>query len=349
MIPAMPRAMRRSVVVLLACGCILLAAPSSSVMAKEISNDPELAENLPSIQARAGDLRDALASERHPADDPAVETAPHLLLWRGRIIGETFTSPIYNVEPFDRAVLSWNAKGTATFEIGVGGRWFTMGKWGDEPRSVKANEVDVDTLKLDSPATALQFRVTPEDGAVVSLVAATFWGKNDHGTLTNERSPAWGKAPIDVPKRSQFNARTCSPTSVSMVLQFYGFNKPTPEVADGVYDHQADIYGNWPFNAAYAFKIGGMESYVRRMTSLGDIEAIIHEGRPAIISVKGPPLFSGEGHLIVVVGFAKNGDVIVNDPARSAKVRRTYKRADLFKGWMANGSGIAYVIRGPVR
>jgi len=349
MIAPMARALRATPPGFLLLALAASVIPGPPLMAKEFANDRELSEGLPAIRRGAARLKDALRNEPHPAPNSAVETAPHLLVWRGTIAQNPFTSPVYSVEPFDRAVLSWNAEGAATFELGVDGRWFTMGRWGDEPRSVKTKEVDVDTLKLDAPARALQFRVTPDKGAAVTLVAATFWRKSDHGTPSNERSPVWGRPPIDVPKRSQFNSRTCSPTSVSMVLQFFGFNKPTKEVADGVYDHAADLYGNWPFNAAYAHRIGGFETLVRRMTGWRDVETLIGEGLPVVISAKGPPYFSNEGHLIVVVGFEKNGDVIVNNPARADNVRRTYKRAELFKCWMQQGSGIAYVMRGRPR
>ena len=329
-----------------------LSLTATWLMAHDLSNDPQLDGRLASVRSDAAALDARVASEPHPAANASIEKAPHLLVWRGRIAGAAFESPVYSVEPFDRAVLSWNAKGSAKFELGVDGRWYTMGEWGNEPRSVPSPDVDEDTLKLATPAQSIQFRVTPQDGAEVDLAAVTFWRKGDHGKLSNERSPVWGKKPLDVPVRAQRDQRTCSPTSLSMVLDYYGFNKPTAEVAAGVFDaigdHGHGVYGNWPFNTAYAYRVSGIESYVRRMDGLQDVEKMIGEGRPAIITVHGSP-FSNEGHLIVVVGFDRRGDVIVNNPGRG--VRRTYPRAVIHKAWMGReeGAGITYVLLGPSR
>jgi uncharacterized protein YvpB len=285
---------------------------------------------------------------------------PHLVVWRG---SETaaFTSPAYAVGSFDRAVLSWNATGAATFELEAGGdgKWRVMGKWSEAPRSVKGEEVDVDTLVLKAAAKSLRFRVTPEPGAVVTLVAATYWTRGEKRPLARTRSPAWGRV-LDVPQRSQGAAgedrsKVCSPTSLSMVLAYYGVDKPTDEVAKGVFDHAEGIYGNWPFNTAYAHRVAGLEAYVDRFMGLEDLEKEIAAGRPVIISHKfekgdldNAPISRTDGHVIVVVGFTMDGDVVVNDPAgKTGEVRRVYKRAQLDKTWLVRASGAAYVLRRP--
>jgi len=87
-------------------------------------------------------------------------------VWRGRAT-EALTSQEYTVAPFDRAVVSWNSSGAATFELEVDGAWHVMGKWGDKPESVKADAVRVDTLVIKRPATTFRFRAT--------LRPPTFW------------------------------------------------------------------------------------------------------------------------------------------------------------------------------
>jgi hypothetical protein len=49
---------------------------------------------------------------------------------------------------------------------------------------------------------------------------------------------------------------------------------------------------------------------------------------------------------MVIRGFAKNGDVIVNDPAAStdAKVQITYPRDILQKLWLDTSNGTVYVM-----
>jgi len=244
-----------------------------------------------------------------------------------------------------------------------------MGRWGDKPRSEKSAAVAVDTLVLPTPARAFCVHVDAAPGTTVTLIAVTHWKEGESNALpadcgpvltaqaAGEGRPAWGKV-LPVPERSQFAeeqdaAAICSPTSVAMVLEFHGFQKSTREVADGVYDHAARIYGNWPFNTAYAHRVSGLETLVRRGTSWGCLEAEIAAGRPAIISHKwrageldGAPLPQSDGHLIVVAGFTQDGDVVANDPAgRPDAVRRVYKRRQIYRTWLERGSGIMYLLK----
>ena len=277
------------------------------------------------------------------------------MIWRGRA-AEPFTSAEYRAEPFDRAVLSWNASGAATFELEVGGTWRLMGKWGDAPASAKTAEVDVDTLVLKAPATSFRFRVVPEKGAAVVLVAVTTWMKGARRPFADKPSAAWGKV-LDVPRRSQVveakdPGSICSPTSLSMVLEFHGVKKTTREVCEGVYDRAEKIYGNWPLNTAYAHQALGGEAYVARLGGLEEIEEEIAAGRPVVLShqwnrgdLEGAPIASSDGHLIVVVGFTTEGDVVVNDPASKPDgVRRTYKRRQLWTTFLERGAGVVYVV-----
>jgi hypothetical protein len=287
-----------------------------------------------------------------------VEQAPRLVVWRGHATA-SFLSPEFDALPFDRAVLSWNASGPAVFELEVDGQWRTMGKWGPKPESVSADGVNVDTLELKAPAKSFRFRFTPEPGTVVTLAAVTTWKRGEKNPFAADPSPAWGKT-LDVPQRSQSTseedpAKVCSPTSLSMLLEFYGVSQSIKTVADGVFDHAAKLYGNWPFNTAYAAQAGHVEAYVRKFMGLEDLEAEIEAGRPVEIShrwekgeLDGAPISRTDGHMIVVVGFTKDGDVVVNDPAaRPGSVRRVYKRAQLDKTWLVRGGGVAYVLRRP--
>lgn len=327
----------------------LAAIPANAQLSAPLVDGAAL-EQLSDIKRAAQTLR--LSSARRAQDGSA------LTLWRGHET-QPVVSPEIAVDPFDRAVISWNTTGPATIELEVNGRWYVMGRWSDSPRSVAAPGVNTDTLELDQPASSFSFRVTPEDGGAVTLVAVTHWINGQRRALTRGPSPAWGRV-LEVPRRSQASsgrdpAKICSPTSLSMVLEYYGFNKPTEEVAAGVYDRQAKLYGNWPFNTAYAHQVSGMETYVRRMSGLDELEQEIAEGRPVIIShwwnkgdLDHAPVSATDGHLIVVVGFTKAGDVVVNDPAGrrgNGGVRRVYKRAQLYKTWLGHAKGIAYVLR----
>ncbi|GAB4012454.1 C39 family peptidase [Nocardioides ultimimeridianus] len=160
----------------------------------------------------------------------------------------------------------------------------------------------------------------------------------------------------------------CSPTSTSMVLGYYGkLPRPTayawvdksyaaPWVdfaARSTFDTRYDGTGNWPFNTAYAGQRAGT-AFVTRLRSLREAGRFIAAGIPLVVSVAfgpgeltGSPIRASNGHLIVIVGFTRTGDVVVNDPAAStdAGVRRTYDRAQFERIWLNASGGTAYVIR----
>ena len=99
---------------------------------------------------------------------------------------------------------------------------------------------------------------------------------------------------------------------------------------------------------------------VSRLRSLREAERFIAAGIPLVASVRfgagelrGSPISSTNGHLMVVVGFTRSGDVVVNDPAASGSsgVRRTYDRGQFEDVWLrrnASGSGgsggLVYVV-----
>lgn len=166
----------------------------------------------------------------------------------------------------------------------------------------------------------------------------------------------------------------CSPTSLTMVLAYYDAlppssayswvreGHPDPEVvhaARATYDASYGGTGTWPFNTAYAASQTG-SAFVTRLRSLREAERFIAAGIPLVTSVRfgagelgGSPISSTNGHLMVVVGFTDDGDVVVNDPAASSSrgVRRTYDRGQFEDVWLrrnASGSGgsggLVYVV-----
>ncbi|MEU6098196.1 peptidase C39 family protein [Streptomyces sp. NPDC047079] len=149
----------------------------------------------------------------------------------------------------------------------------------------------------------------------------------------------------------------CSPTSSQMIIEYWG-RKPTPEqlswvdpsyadpqvchAARSTYDHQYQGCGNWPFNAAYAATFKDLQGVVTRLSSLTDLERLIAAGIPAITSqsfLKEELTGAGygtSGHLMAVIGFTADGDVIANDPASpdDEAVRRVYKRREFENIWL---------------
>ncbi|MCC9708861.1 peptidase C39 family protein [Streptomyces sp. MNU76] len=149
----------------------------------------------------------------------------------------------------------------------------------------------------------------------------------------------------------------CSPTSSQMVIEFWG-RKPTaadlawvdPAFADPqvchaarfTFDYQYEGCGNWPFNAAYAATYQDLQGVVTRLGSLTDLETLIGAGIPAITSqsflaeeLTGAG-YGTAGHLMTVIGFTAEGDVIANDPnsPTNEAVRRVYRRREWENIWL---------------
>ncbi|WP_345646469.1 peptidase C39 family protein [Streptomyces tremellae] len=267
--------------------------------------------------------------------------------------------------------------------------WYVMGRWtaGDADGDIRRTSVDgqsdghssisTDTFALDDEAGALRVaayrlrltlyrkpgtRGTPvvrRLGAMASAVPARFTVPTSKPGLAHElRVPAYSQ---DIhkgqyPQYDNGGEAWCSPTSTSMVLDYWGHG-PTraetawvdPSYADPqvdtaaryTYDYQYEGCGNWPFNAAYAAS-RGMNAAVTRLGSLSDIETFVAAGMPVITSqsflaseLTGAG-YGTSGHLMAIVGFTADGDVIANDPASEddAAVRNVYRRSEFETIWL---------------
>jgi uncharacterized protein YvpB len=223
--------------------------------------------------------------------------------------------------------------------------------------------VDVDTLKLKSRADALQYRATLATTDLsatpaLRLVAVTYADLSRPLAGPKLASgPALGRD-LSVPLFSQLDQppalmwEVCSPTSLTMVLRFWGKGGAVAQTIQGVRDAAAGIYGNWPLNTAFAGSLG-LAANVDRFYAVEQLESEIAAGRPVVASVRwrageldNAPVASAEsGHLIVVRGFTEQGDVIVNDPAaRGAGVRRIYRRDQFARIWLGQG-GVVCLVR----
>jgi len=219
-------------------------------------------------------------------------------------------------------------------------------------------------------------RATPR---LITLGAMASHLPADPGAIAPSPTTITQRVVLPVPKYSQMVHRNqyaqwggggeawCSPTSTSMVLGYYGALPPASSytwvdpgyqdrwvdaVARGTYDYGYHGTGNWPFNTAFAANRTG-RAFVTRLRSLREAETLIKAGIPVVASIAfGPggldhaPISATNGHLVVIVGFAANGDPIVNDPAakRDRWVRRTYRRGQFERAWLNGSGGLAYLI-----
>ncbi len=297
-------------------------------------------------------------------------------LFRAKAASATLESPdLESPAPFDDVVGSFAADVPPGGEVELSAKvltasgwseWYSLGAQTGEgfssapPVEDAVAKLDVDQLKLKAPATAARYRLKFRTaGKPVTLRSVSL-------ALSNGDAPAappppstgpWTRALAVVP-RSQGDADpalkhdVCSPTSLAMVLEFWGTKKGTDEVALAVRDRTSQLFGNWPANAAFAAK-AGLDARVARLESLADLENEVAAGRPVVVSLTfgdgempGAPIRRTGGHLIVVSGFDAAGDVIVDDPAGkgAGQVRRVYPRAAFHRAWRVNKRGLSYLV-----
>ncbi|MEQ1918304.1 MAG: C39 family peptidase, partial [Elusimicrobiota bacterium] len=244
--------------------------------------------------------------------------------------------------------------------------WFSLGALNDKgwTSPVKivdaAGIVDVDTLKLNKKSSAFRYRLKFKAGTRAVRLRSVAVTVSDAGAP--DSPPAFSTGPwvrdLGLAPRSQGDAQEkykhdiCSPTSLAMVLEFWGHKKDLEVVALAAQDRGSLLFGNWPANVAYAGSLG-LEGHVARLESLTDAEAEIAQGRPVIVSVTfaegelpNAPIKKTRGHVMVIGGFTPEGDVIAYDPAGKGKdqVRRVYPRAAFHKVWRGRKRGLAYLI-----
>lgn len=289
--------------------------------------------------------------------------------------GDSLTSKL--IEPavqWDELVVSWNlrGKGEATMEArliypDVTSTWYQLGIWSASARrSVNGQDdanakVDTDTLRAKRPGAKVEVRVTLKEARVEDLkfLSLAFRDSKAKPEPLEANRRAWGKV-IEVGTRSQLDFPEgakiwCSPTSTSMVLDYWShklkreeLSLTVPDVAKAVYDSVYEGTGNWPCNTAFAGNFDGMRAYVSRLTDVSELEDWIAAGIPVATSVSYNRLkgkgTSGSGHLIVCVGFTENGDIVVNDPGtKLSNVRRSFPR-DLFREAWADSGNTVYII-----
>ncbi len=275
--------------------------------------------------------------------------------------------PVLPAGGWDELVVSWNAGTNLTFLVeaqagwtnGLASTWYSLGYWSMHGRrgspkafSDKDGEVDTDILRVLRPAVGARVRFTLQGPAAEFRRAtlAFFRRQADPAERPPDRS-AWGKV-LAVPVRTQAEFpegidKWCSPTSTSMLLEFWSrelsrpeWNHSVPATAAAVFDPAWDGTGNWPFNTAFAGAQPGLGACVSRFNDLTDLERWVGQGMPVAASVsyallKGRPQSEkGDGHLVVVRGFTAEGDVAINDPGvRRSRVQQTIPRADFARAW----------------
>ena len=288
----------------------------------------------------------------------------------------TYISPELELPAFTALVASWNAQterhSSVELEarIKVDGKWsrfFTYGIWSSDASVRQGNSgqqedeiasIDIDTILPagEVPGSGAQLRLTlrrtdtKQPSASISLLAVTVCPVNSSA----DNASIFPEKVLEVPRRMQsvvpkIGDVICSPTSVAMVLEYYGAKLPTENVAEMMLmpDAEEPIYGNWSYNAAGASEYG-FKSYVGCF-SMSDLAEAIAADKPVVVSFgnrKPLPEAVEEKreiplphHLSVLTGFSKGKDgnwyVHINDPAMGdlEKVPRKFLLKDFLQAW----------------
>lgn len=269
------------------------------------------------------------------------------------------------VQPAASAIVSWNAlEPMDTLELvvdtldGRRSRALPYVVYEDGARASLNGFDDVATIETDIVRA-------PAEIAAIHVRSHTPLARVAASTRPTEGSRATA-APIGaavrelaVPLRSQYLSAFpekrgwCAPASLAMLLGTHGIDATVSDVVDGVFDRSYNGTGNWTFATAYAGARGlaAAAAYLRDVVT---VEHFIAAGLPIAVSISwngdalpGAPLDHSEGHILVIRGFAANGDVIVNDPAQPA-VRHVYDRAAFARCWLDHG-GVALLVAPPDR
>ena len=225
------------------------------------------------------------------------------------------------------------------------------------PSTAGALHADIDEVTAARSPEAVRLRVRCRgplpDNWLASLSAAS------HEPTDFGAPPGAGTA-VRVPALTQLTEdpatalRICSPTSVAMVLCYWGRPATAAAVAADVFHAGTDRYGVWPA-AIRAAASRGVAGYLLRFPDWTTAAWCLSRGIPIVASIRyaagelyDAPIEATTGHLIVLTGY-ENGFVLVNDPAAPAEsVPRRYRRDELTRAWLQH-RGIGYVLFDPAR
>ncbi|MEV5240878.1 peptidase C39 family protein [Streptomyces cinnamoneus] len=309
----------------------------------------------------------------HVLPEPASEI---VVSWNARTPAGTWLQAELRAAYTDRTHSPWYVMGRWTSGDGPGDiRRTCVDGQGDKKSSVSTDTLAVDDpsggLRLASYELRLTLHRRPGTSRTPTVwrVGAMASDVPDRFTVPASTPGEGAGHVLRVPRYSQEIHRGqypeydnggeawCSPTSSTMVIEYWGRGPSRedlawvdPAYADPqvchaarhTYDYQYKGCGNWPFNAAYAATYQDLQGVVTRLRCLNDAERLVRAGIPLITSQS---FLAGEldgagygtaGHLMCVVGFTADGDVIANDPASpsNAAVERVYRRRQFENIWL---------------
>ena len=228
--------------------------------------------------------------------------------------------------------------------------------WSHSGAANEAIAAEIDLLRIRTPlqAATLHLRVqgvAPTAPALLS-VSVRRKGAVPAPTFTGRDTALAVPSQSQMVLRPELASHVCSPTSVAMLLAYYGHSADIYDVIAEARHQPSGLYGVWPANIHAAAR-RGLLGYLLHFPSWEAARALLDAGFPIVASVRyevgelsRAAIERTSGHLLVVRGCA--GDtVLVNDPAANDEVARAYDLAEFCKVWLER-SAVGYVLFPPL-
>ena len=224
--------------------------------------------------------------------------------------------------------------------------------------SVVESAVDQFIVKVPLESALLRLVVSTVGSADLQRVPAllSVSTRRADGSTASEKSRPNGDVDLAVPCKSQMlldpeiSAHVCSPTCLSMLLDYHGRRTDVYEVIRQVRHAPSGLYGVWPASVHVASR-RGMLGYLLHFPSWDAARALLDLGLPIIASIRyeegeltRSPIPRTSGHLLVIRGYDASA-VRVNDPAAPSAdtVCREYDLKEFTRIWLGR-AGVGYVI-----
>ena len=169
---------------------------------------------------------------------------------------------------------------------------------------------------IDSVITEMEqiYKEIPDLFNIKTLEKPAIAGKIQ---LLKQCDPQWASEPYDNNGECSGSPTICSsgcgPTSLAMVIKFYGYDVTPIEIASKIEAEGLRVCGS---GTAPAAMVKIPESYGLTSIQTSDwslIDEALGKNIP-VIARMGPGIFTNEGHYVVFTGFSFDGLVLVNDP-----------------------------------
>lgn len=282
----------------------------------------------------------------------------------------------FYVDPFSELVPTWNIHidGSSMINIFVAvgntqgySEYYTMALWKETYKAslskqedaygkvsvdtIISKKTDIDRIKFKVIFAKSNTEVTALKNISITTVPKDKTNNFDFSVLQEKTITVEPRQQLSIPN---IGNSICSPTSLSMVLNYYNHSESQSIVAGRVHDKASNMYGNWSFNASYAGGFTDLYSRVEYASDLATLMKYIHLDQPLILSIQTRSISALEGtimaypagHLLVLTGFKQVDGIwyaTVSDPAEyeDSKVNREYKLHELLEAWR----GYMYVVQ----